>query len=86
MRTATSAVYLLLDALPIEAELHKRQLSLLYNILVSTNETINELTERQIKVNLENLLSYYSRVQDVLDLYRLPSLNELKLKQMTKEL
>ena len=56
MRTATSAVYLLLDALPIEAEQHKRQLSLLYNILVSTNETINELTERQIKVNLENLL------------------------------
>ena len=38
-RTATCAVHLLLGALPIEAELHKRQLSLLYNILVSTNET-----------------------------------------------
>ena len=87
MRTATSAVYLLLGALPMESELHiKRQLSLLYSILVSTNEIIKELTECQIKVNLETPLSYYSRVQNVLDLYQLPSLNELKLKQMAKEL
>ena len=31
-RTATCAVHLLLGALPIEAEIHKRQLSMLYNI------------------------------------------------------
>ena len=49
-RTATCAVHLLLGALPIEAELHKRRLSLLYNIMVSTNETITELTKCQIAI------------------------------------
>ncbi|CAC5407968.1 unnamed protein product [Mytilus coruscus] len=34
-RTATSAVYLLLGALPITAELHKRQLSLLHSIAIA---------------------------------------------------
>ena len=66
-RVATCAVYLLLGSLPLEAELHKRQLSLLYNILVSDNETVKELTERQIAVNLDNKLSYFSKVQDILD-------------------
>ena len=56
-RTATCAVYLLLGALPIEAEIHKKKLSMLYNILASTNETITELTERQIAVSLDNSLS-----------------------------
>ena len=40
IRTATCAVYLLIGALPLEAELHKRQLGLLYNILTCTNKTI----------------------------------------------
>ena len=71
MRTANCAVYLLLGALPIQTELHKRQLSLLYNAMVTTNETIKNLTERQIAVNLDNTLSYYRRVQDTLDLYQL---------------
>ena len=48
-----------------------RQLSLLYNILVSSNETITELSERQIAVNLDNPLSYFSRVQSVLGRWRL---------------
>ena len=43
IRTATCAVYLLIGALPLEAELHKRQLGLLYNILTCTNKTIREL-------------------------------------------
>ena len=50
-RTASCAVYLLLGALPIEAELHNRQLSLLYNVLTISNETISQLTERQIIMN-----------------------------------
>ena len=60
------AVYLLLVALPLEAELHKRQLSLLHNILVSTNETVRDLTERRTEINLANKLSYYSHVRDIL--------------------
>ena len=61
IRVATCAVYLLLGALPLEAELYKRQLGLLYNILISDNETVKELTERQIAVNLDNRLSYLAR-------------------------
>ena len=85
IRTANCAVHLLLGALPIEGELHKRQLSLLYNILVSSNETITELSERQVAVNLENPLSYFCRVQCVLEKYQLPSLEELKIKHPSKD-
>ena len=84
-RTATSAVYLLLWALPIEAELHKRQLSLLYNLITSTNETIQELTKRQIAVNLDNGQSFYSRAQDILAQYNLPHLQDLQSKLDIKE-
>ena len=34
---------------------------MLYNILVFKNEIINELTERQIAVNLDNSLSYFNK-------------------------
>ena len=84
-RVATCAVYLHLDALPLEAGLRKRQLSLLYNILVSDNETVKELTERQIAVNLDNKLSYFSKVQDILVQYQLPHLRDLKGCMLTKE-
>ncbi|CAC5416003.1 unnamed protein product [Mytilus coruscus] len=46
-RTATSAVYLLLGALPITAELHKRQLSFLHSIAMSHNNSIREIAWRQ---------------------------------------
>ena len=58
---------------------------MLYNILASTNETITELTERQIAVNLNNSLSYFNKVHNVLSKYQLPTLNELRIKQPTKE-
>ena len=66
-RTTTSAVYLLLGALPIEAEYIKDRL--LYNLITSTNETIQELTKRQKAVNLDNGQSFYSRAQDILAQY-----------------
>ena len=84
-RVATCAVYLLLGVLPLEAELHKRQLGLLYNILISDNETMQQLAERQIAINLDNKLSYFSRVQDILDQYRLPPLGELMRNLTTKD-
>ena len=84
-RTATCAVYLLLGALPIEAELHKRQLSLLYNLLVSTNETIVQLNSRQIAINLDNTLSFYSRVHSTLNQYQLPSIQELQTEIPSRE-
>ena len=42
IRTANSAVYLLLGILPISAELHKRQLSLLHQIAMSENVSIEK--------------------------------------------
>lgn len=77
-RTATSAVYLLLGALPIEAELHKRILCLLYNLITSTNDTVIHLTERQIVMNLDNPQRYNGRAKEILDKYSLPSLQSLK--------
>ena len=84
-RTATSAVYLLLGALPIEAELHKRHLSLLFNILTTDSTTIRDYSTRQRAINLDNSKSFFSRVQEILDKYQLPHIRELKLSNLTKE-
>ena len=72
-------------ALTIEAELHKRILSLLYNLITSANETIIQLTERQIVMNSNNPQSRYGRAKEILDKYSLPSLQDLKLEFNTKE-
>ncbi|MCG7878106.1 MAG: reverse transcriptase family protein, partial [Candidatus Thiodiazotropha endolucinida] len=84
-RTASCAVYLLLGALPIEAELHKRQLSLLFNVLTTSNETINQLNERQIIMNSDNSHSFYGRTQEILKLYNLPDMKDLKNELSTKD-
>ena len=81
----SSAVYLLLGALPIEAELHKRHLSLLYNVLTTSNETISQLTERQIIMNSDNSQSFYGRTKKILELYDLPDLKSLKNELSTKD-
>ena len=86
IRTATCAVYLLIGALPLEAELHKRQLGLLYNILTCTNKTIRELSSRQIAFNLDNNQSYFSKVQDILNIYDLPNLQCLSEGLTSKEI
>lgn len=39
-RTATAAIYALLGAMPIEPEIHKRQLSLLHSIITSDNQNL----------------------------------------------
>ena len=84
-RTATSAVYLILGALLVEAELHKRHLSLLFNILSSTNSTIKDLSTRQIAINLDNEQSFFSKVQQILDLYQLPHVRDLRVSELSKE-
>jgi hypothetical protein len=50
-RAAILSVYLLLGALPIEAELHKRQLSFLYILLSAENVKFKRIIERQLWVN-----------------------------------
>ncbi|CAC5422704.1 unnamed protein product [Mytilus coruscus] len=65
-------------ALPIEAELHKRQLSLLYSILASENTKLKNVMERQMTVNAGNSDSFFSRAQEILNFYNLPSIAEFK--------
>ena len=85
IRTATCVVYMLIGALPLEAELHKCRLNLLYNILICTNKTIRELSSRQIAFNLCNNQSYFSKVQDILNIYDLPNLRCLSKSLTSKD-
>ena len=83
-RTATSAVYLLLGALPIEGELHKRLLSLLYSVIKSENKCLQDLVERQLACSFNNLHSFFNVAGQILLKYELPSLNELVILDISK--
>lgn len=77
-RTATVAIYLLVGVIPIEAELHKRKLSLLYSMLASDNSKFKEIINRQISVNYDNEDSFFCSIRDILILYDLPSITDLQ--------
>ena len=74
-RTATAAVYLLLGQLPIEAELHKRQLSLLHAIAISDNCSLKEIASTQYTVGRPT--SFFKRITDILEMYQLPPFDEV---------
>lgn len=82
--TANAAALLLLGALPIEGELHKRQLSLLYGILNSENSNVKGILDRQFTVYDSDHDSFCGRVKDTLELYNLPSLDSLCEDRPTK--
>ncbi|MES9879262.1 MAG: reverse transcriptase domain-containing protein [Sedimenticola sp.] len=82
-QTATSAVLLLLGAIPIEAEIHKRQLSLLFTTINSKHDKLNELMYRQSIMGNEN--SFFCRVERTLAQYNLPPLNEISKGNYSKE-
>ena len=75
IRTANSAVYLLLGTLPISAELHKRQLSLLHQIAMSENVSIREIAWRQY--NVGRPARFFIRIVGILDLYEMPPFTEV---------
>jgi hypothetical protein len=75
IRTANSAVYLLLGTLPISAELHKRQLSLLHQIAMCENVSIREIAWRQY--NVGRPASFFIKIVGILDLYELPPFTEV---------
>ncbi|CAC5357508.1 unnamed protein product [Mytilus coruscus] len=83
-RTATGAVYLILGALTIEAEIHKRQLSFLYNIVSCDNSTILDLVDRQLIMNMDNQQSFFCKVAGTLAMYDLPSIDSLKQQPPSK--
>ena len=81
---ASVAVYLLLGALPVEADIHKKQLSLLHSIMDSDNSRIKEVLNRQIFVNFDNKDSFFHPILKVLKLYELPDIMSLKQHLPTK--
>ncbi|CAC5372820.1 unnamed protein product [Mytilus coruscus] len=64
--------------------MHKRQLSLLYSILASENTKLKNLIERQMTVNAGNSDSFFSRTQEILKYYNLPTVSEFKDQMPTK--
>ena len=57
LRTASSAVYMLLGALQIEAEIHKRQLSLLHSVISSDNKC---LSSKSTSLQLQQRVQIFS--------------------------
>ena len=84
-RAAIPSVYLLLGALPIEAELHKRQLSFLYILLSAENVKFKRIIERQLCENFDNKDSFFYCIIEVLFMYNLPSILHLQ-KNLPKKL
>ena len=76
-RTALCAIHLLIGALPIEAEIHKKQLSFLHGLLCNDNQTIQRLNQRQIIINIDNPESFYCVVTKTLEHYNLPNIKSL---------
>ena len=83
-RTTLPAVCLLVGALPLEAELHKRQLSLLFSILSSENTTLYQLVQRALGHQGLPYSGFFKRVSDTLDLYSLPTIKQLLVNTPTK--
>ncbi|MCG8097222.1 MAG: reverse transcriptase family protein [Candidatus Thiodiazotropha endolucinida] len=72
VRTASSVVHLLLGALPLHAEIHKRQLSLLYSIIHAKNTKMKDLMYRQLAIGASG--SFFVTAEQVLDQYNLPAI------------
>ncbi|CAC5422905.1 unnamed protein product [Mytilus coruscus] len=84
-RTSNAAVLLLIEALPIEAEIHKRCLSLLLSLLNCGNDKIHQILTRQITTNFDNNKSFFTRIMDILEMYGLPSITQLQKSTPKKE-
>ena len=75
-RTSTLAVLLLLGTLPLEAELHKRRLSLAISVIKSETPKIR-LVQRQFACSYDNRNSFFYKLAKILQKYTLPSLGQL---------
>lgn len=84
-RCAKCAVYLLLGARPIEAELHPRTLIFLGNIIRSNNSTFLNILYRQIAVKSQNSKSMFIYVQGLLLQYNLQSADNLLMDMPSKD-
>jgi hypothetical protein len=82
-RTAKGATFPLIGALPLEAEIHRRQLSFLHNILACNNTTIRDLAEL-VLIDIDNPLSFFCITSQLLHQYELPDINTLAKNQPKK--
>ena len=82
-RTALAAVYLLLGALPLEAVLHKRHLSLLFSVINLDNQTLHQLVRRSIVCCEDQPSSFLSRAKTILEKHVLPTIKQLMQKRPT---
>ena len=77
-RTSTAAVLMLLGALPFEAELHKRRLSLVHSVInYSENQSLKVIVQRQLACAFNNKNSFFHEVAEILQKYKLPTLCQL---------
>ena len=75
-RVASCAIYILSGQLPLEADLHKRRLSLYGNIV--RNDCIErELATRRLAIKDNTSKSWFVALQEVLYRYRLPTAYDL---------
>ena len=75
VRTASAVVLLLLGALPIQAEIHRRKLSLIHSIARSHNTRMQDVMYRQLAVG--HCESFFSTTKEILDMYDLPDSSAL---------
>ena len=71
-RTTRGTTFLLIGALPLEAEIRRRQRSFLHNILACNNTTLQDLAERQLVIYIDNPLSFFCITSQLLHQYELP--------------
>ena len=76
---------MLLGALPIETEIHKKQLSLLYAVINSDNKCLRDVVQRQLGCSFNNEYSFFYMVAQVLEQYSLPRLNSLVTSDIWKD-
>ena len=64
-RTASYAGYMLLGALPIETEIHKKQLSILHAVISSDNKCLRDVVQRQLACSFNIAFSFFYMVANV---------------------
>ena len=84
-RTSHAAFLLLLGALPLEAELDKRNLSLLYSCLKSGNTKLVLLAKRQSLFYDNEGISFSTRVKQILVKYEIPDIDSIFDMNISKE-
>ena len=75
-RTANTIVYLLLGALPLKAEIEKKQLGLFYAVVTSENPTLQQFWKRQYVLQHDG--SFFKQIYELIEKYDLPPPNEMR--------